>query len=294
MSFEALKKRKKSIEDLVNAARAAQGDKSNDNNVWKLERDKNGNGYAVIRFLPAKNPDDLPWVQYYDHGFKGPTGKWYIEKSRTTIGEDDPVSVYNNKLWNSGVEADKEQVRKQKRRLHYVSNILVISDSANPENEGKVFKFVYGRKIFEKIMEAMSPEFEDETPINVFDFWEGANFKLKVRKVDGWVNYDKSEFEDPSPLFDGDEAKLKEVYESLHDLNTYIDPNTFKSYEELERKLNDVLGLTPSGNKVSVTEKDMEAAAESEAVPSVPDDVPFDTDDNMDDTLSYFAELANS
>jgi len=214
-----------------------------DDNYWKPELDKSGNGYAVVRFLPTPSEEEMPWVSYFDHGFQGPGG-WYIEKSLTTIGKQDPVSEYNTQLWNTGIEANKEQARKQKRRLHYVSNIYVVSDPKNPHNEGKVFTYRYGKKIFEMLKEAISPAFEDESAINPFDLrGEGANFKIKIRKVDGYWNYDKSEFDTPAPLFD-DENKLNDIYTSLNSLTEIISPSQFKTYEELKTKLDRVLGLT--------------------------------------------------
>ena len=214
-----------------------------DDTMWKPELDKTGNGYAVIRFLPTPEGEEMPWVSYFDHGFQGPGG-WYIEKSLTTLNKQDPVSEYNTQLWNTGVEANKDQARKQKRRLHYVSNILVISDPKNPSNEGKIFKYRYGKKIFEALKEAISPAFEDEKAINPFDLRdEGANFKIKIRKVDGYWNYDKSEFDATAPLYN-DEPKLVEVVNNLHSLSGIIAPSEFKSYEELKEKLDRVLGLT--------------------------------------------------
>jgi hypothetical protein len=215
----------------------------NDDTMWKPELDKSGNGYAVVRFLPTPEGEEMPWVSYFDHGFHGPGG-WYIEKSLTTLNKQDPVSEYNTQLWNTGVEANKDQARKQKRRLHYVSNILVISDPKNPSNEGKIFKYRYGKKIFEALKEAISPAFEDEKAINPFDLRdEGANFKIKIRKVDGYWNYDKSEFDATAPLYN-DEPKLVEVVNNLHSLSGIIAPSEFKSYEELKEKLDRVLGLT--------------------------------------------------
>ena len=218
MSLDTLK-RSNSLDKLLNAVKednAPQEKKSYvDERLWKPELDKSGNGYAVIRFLPSPEGEDLPWAKVWNHAFQGPTGQWYIENSLTTIGQKDPVSEYNSKLWNSGVESDKEIARKQKRKLQYFSNILVVSDPKHPENEGKVMLFRYGKKIFDKMMEAMQPAFEDETPINPFDFWEGAEFKLKIRKVDGFWNYDKSEFSAPSPIAD-DESKIESIWKSQY------------------------------------------------------------------------------
>ena len=198
MSFENLKStRGSSIDKLVKAAEAVSTPKTesnsyDDDRFWKPTRDKAGNGFAVVRFLPAKDGEDLPWVRYWDHGFKGPTGLWYIENSLTSIGQQDPVSEMNSVLWNSGRDEDKAIARERKRRLHYVSNVMVVSDPSNPENEGKVFLYKFGKKIFDKIMDVMQPQFADEEPVNPYDFWEGADFKIKIRKVEGWINYDKS------------------------------------------------------------------------------------------------------
>src|SRR6056300_1747993 len=214
MSLSSLKK-SNSLDKLLGAVKeenAPQEKKSyKDERIWKPVMDKTGNGYAVIRFLPAVEGEDMPWAKVWNHAFQGPTGQWYIENSLTTLGQKDPVSEYNSQLWNSGVESDKEIARKQKRKLSYYSNIYVVEDSMNPENNGKVFLYSYGKKIFDKLMEAMQPAFEDETPINPFDLWEGANFKLKIRKVDGYWNYDKSEFESTSQLKPSDD-ELETIY----------------------------------------------------------------------------------
>ena len=211
-----------------------------DERLWKPELDKTGNGYAVIRFLPSPDGEDVPWAKLYSHAFQGPGG-WYIENSLTTTGGKDPVSDYNRELWNSGNEADKDTVRKQKRKLSYYSNIYVVKDQVNPQNEGKVFLFKYGKKIFDKVMEAMQPEFEDETPINPFDFWQGANFKLKIVKKDGYWNYDKSEFDAPSPLLEDDDA-LEALWKKQYSLTAVTAADQFKTYDVLEKRLKYVLG----------------------------------------------------
>ena len=244
MDISTLKSRRYDINKLVEAAQEANGgaqkDNNRDENLWKPTVDKAGNGYAVIRFLPSEA--EVPWVRYWDHGFKGPTGKWYIEKSLTSIGQNDPLGELNNRLWNTGNEEDRETVRKQKRRLHYVTNILVISDPSAPENEGKVFKYQFGKKIFDKIQDLMQPQFPGETPVDPFDVWQGADFQLKIRNVEGYRNYDRSEFKEPSQLFDGDEVQLQAALNQLHDITEYVDPANYKSYDELKAKLNDVLG----------------------------------------------------
>jgi len=232
------------LRQAMESASPSQGEKKsyNDDRYWKPELDKSGNGYAVVRFLPTPEGEDMPWVSYWDHGFQGPGG-WYIEKSLTTLNKQDPVSEYNTQLWNTGIEANKEIARKQKRRLHYVSNVYVVSDPKNPDNEGKVFLYKFGKKIFEQLKEAISPQFEDENAINPFDLREGANFKIKIRKVDGYWNYDKSEFDSVSPLFN-DEGQLTEVATSVNSLSDIIAPSEFKTYDELKEKLDRILGLT--------------------------------------------------
>lgn len=303
MSFANLKRNRNSIDKLVQAAQSAGGGEQTSNykdeRLWKPTVDKMGNGYAVVRFLPAAEGQDLPWTRYWDHGFKGPTGKWYIERSLTTLGQEDPVGKLNSKLWNIS-DDDKSETRKQardqKRRLHYVANVLVVSDPANPDNEGKVFMWQFGKKIFDKLMDAMQPQYADETPMNPFDFWEGANFKIKIRKVDGWVNYDKSEFDSPSELFGGDETKLEGVYNSLHNLGEWTDPKFFKSYAELERKMNEVLGIdgmTPQKEVMLGNEAPAPRMREMPAQ-SIEEMVSDDNDESgEEDTMSYFARLAN-
>jgi gp32 DNA binding protein like len=308
MSFAALKKnRSASIEKLVQSAQAISGGEKggskDESNLWKPTVDKSGNGYAVIRFLPAPEGEDVPWARFWDHGFQGPTGKWYIEKSLTTIGQPDPVSELNSKLWNSGIESDKDQVRKQKRRQHYAANILVISDPSNPDNEGKVFLFQFGKKIFDKIMDVLQPQFQDEQPVNPFDFWEGADFKLKIRNVEGYRNYDKSEFASPAPLFGGDDAKLESVYKQLNSLAQFTDPKNFKSYEELKRKLDMVLGgsSAPMRTAESMMMEDedevappvVKARSESAPIKKTAAFKPVESDDgDDDDTMSFFSKLA--
>jgi hypothetical protein len=257
-----------------------------DERIWKCERDKTGNGYAVVRFLPAPTNEDVPWVRLWSHGFKGPGG-WYIENSLTTprsdapSGTDDPVSKANTTLWNSGIESDKNIARDRKRKLSYYSNILVLEDSTNAQNEGKVFLFRYGKKIFEKIESVMNPEFKDEEPMNPFDFWSGANFKLKIRQVEGYANYDKSEFASPSPLFDGDDAKLEDVWKQQHSLQGILAPENFKSYQELEARFKTV---TASG-----TGSDYNETIEESSADPVANDAAEST---SEDTLEYFKKLA--
>lgn len=298
MSFANLKNnRSAAISKLVQAAEAANGGSETksygDDRFWKPTRDKAGNGYAVIRFLPAKEGEDLPWVKYWDHGFKGPTGQWYIENSLTTIGQADPVSEMNSALWNTGRDEDKATARDRKRRLHYASNILVVSDPANPANEGKVFLYKFGKKIFEKIMDVMQPQFADEDPVNPYDFWEGADFKLKIRNVEGWVNYDKSEFAAPAPLYGGDEERLEKVYSELYSLADFLDPKNYKTYAELQAKLNKVLGVSAGIEAAAPQYETVEApVAQAASIVQESVDVSESASSDEDDTLSYFAKLA--
>ncbi len=257
-----------------------------DERLWKPELDKTGNGYAVVRFLPAPEGEDLPWAKVYSHAFQGPGG-WYIENSLTTLGTKDPVSEYNRELWNSGNEADKDVVRKQKRKLSYFANIYVVKDPVNPHNEGGVFLFKFGKKIFDKLTAAMQPEFEDETPINPFDFWAGANFKLKIRKVDGYWNYDKSEFDAPSPLLTDDDA-LEAVWKKEYALADFTAQSNFKSYDDLERRLKSVLGQKTAQRP----RLDEEVVAEEDPTPVAAAAVASAPDADEDDALSYFQKLA--
>lgn len=292
-SFANLKRNSGNLDKLAKAIEQLNSaDSSNEkDNFWKPEVDKAGNGYAVIRFLPAPPVDGdegLPWVKVFDHGFQGPGG-WYIENSLTTLGQKDPVSEYNSQLWNSGIEANKEVARKQKRRLSYISNIYVVEDSKNPQNEGKVFLYKFGKKIFDKINEAMNPQFDDEKAINPFDLWEGANFKLKIRNVEGYRNYDKSEFSAPGALFEDDE-KLEAVWNKEYSLKEFLDPSKFKSYDELKARLDKVLGL--DGNVPaprSTTAESAKAAPTPAARKPVVEDSGISDDD---DDLQYFSRLA--
>ena len=290
MSFADLKKKSGSFEKLQ-----AELDKVNnpvtsfaDDRFWKPELDKSGNGYAVIRFLPQPTGEDLPWVRIWGHAFRGPGG-WYIENSLTTLNKKDPVSEYNTELWNSGLESDKDTARKQKRILKYYSNVLIVSDPKHPENEGKIFLFRYGKKIHDKLAEVINPQFEDETAYDPFDFWKGANFKLKVRKVDGFWNYDKSEFEAPSEVYDGDEVKLEDLYGKVYSLAQFLKEDNFKSYDDLKSKLNRTLtgsGVQGTVEKFTPTPKAVSSAP-------VETTTPASSDEGEEDTLSYFAKLAD-
>lgn len=303
MSFANLKSKSMDVSKLVSAANEMNGGGTEkksygDDRFWKPTVDESGNGYAVIRFLPAGEGQELPWVRYWDHFFKGPSGQWYIEKSLTTIGQNDPVSELNSRLWNSGIEDDKEIARKQKRRLHYVSNILVVNDPANPANNGKVFLYDFGKKIFDKIMDKMQPEFPGEEPVNPFDFWNGADFQLKIRNVAGYRNYDKSEFKAPSALFEADEVRLEATYNQQFDLSEFSNPTTFKSYDELKGRLEVVLGTAVGAGAVAATANISQSAEENVGRSAPEPEIvaapapSIGAEDDEDDTLSYFAKMA--
>jgi len=292
MSFKNLKKdRKKSLAAMVEASSKLNEStfKDSDEGFWKLTVDKAGNGSAIIRFLPPAEGDDVPWVQIFTHGFKGPGG-WYIENCPTTLKKGCPACDHNSTLWNSGVDANKKIASSQKRRKGYISNIYVVKDPGNKENEGKVFKYRYGQKIFDKLNDAMHPEFDDETPVNPFDLWEGANFRLKARQVDGFRNYDKSTFDDSAPLLDDDNA-LEEVYNQEESISVLIAPEEFKSEGELKGRLTKVLGLNAIGDtKQPVADAPDEKTAEHDLGESTDSDS-GDSDDG--DEESYFAGLAD-
>jgi hypothetical protein len=281
-----------------------QGEKKSDDRFWYPAVDKAGNGYAVIRFLPAPPDEDVPFIRMFEHGFKGPTGSWYIENSLTTIGKQDPVGELNTQLWNSGLESDKEIARTQKRKLNFISNVYIITDQQNPENEGKVFLFRYGKKIWDKLNDVMNPQYADEAALNPFDLWAGANFKLKIRNVDGYRNYDRSEFAASGPLF-ADDSEMERVWKKEHSLSSFLAPSNFKSYDELKAKLNKVLGL--DGSTVGMTPAAARATAASTIVDE--DDAPWksetaapvfkakaapvvNTEDEDDDSLEFFNKLA--
>jgi hypothetical protein len=284
--FSALKRNRNTFDSLKKAMEApstnAEAGSKDDTRFWQPEVDKAGNGMAIIRFLPAPaadGDDALPWVRVFNHGFQGPGG-WYIENSLTTLNQKDPVSEYNSILWNSGIEANKEIARKQKRRLTYIANILVVSDPKNPENEGQIRLYKFGKKIFDKISEAMNPEFADETPLNPFDFWEGANFKIKIRQVEGYRNYDKSEFDSITPV-DGDDDKLEAIWKKEYSLKEFLEPKQFKSYDTLKAKLDKVLGL--DGVAPVKTKAEDTVLNTAKSAPSL---------DENDEELDYFRSLA--
>lgn len=295
MDFSALKKNRGNFDSLmkeVEKIATPQTESSQkDDRFWQPEVDKAGNGYAVIRLLPPPKGEDLPWVRIWNHAFQGPTGKWYIENSLTTLGKPDPVSELNTELWNSGTEDNKNIARKQKRKLTYISNIYVVKDPNHPENEGKVFLFKYGKKIFDKIKDVMQPQYEDEDAINPFDFWKGANFKLKIRNVEGYRNYDKSEFDSVTPLLDDDD-ELESIWTKEHSLVEFVDPKNFKTYEELKSKLEAVLSATGS-SLGRAEEVDLDDPPFETTKPKAkPKREELDLDED-EESLSYFAKLAN-
>ena len=286
MSIEALKKQSNisSLIDEYNKQTTPETKSFDDERFWKPELDKSGNGYAVIRFLPAPKGEDIPWQRMFSHSFQGPGG-WYIENSLTTINKNDPVGEVNRRLWNTGSEADKETARRQKRKLSYYTNIYVVTDTKHPEHEGKVHLYKFGKKIFDKVMEAMQPQFDDEEAINPFDLWKGANFKLKIRKVDGFWNYDKSEFDSVTPLLDSDGA-LEKVYDAEYPLKPFHEESNFKSYTELKEKMERVLGQEVDNRTAEQVAADIEA-----------DDIPFDGGKPItgsSDTMDYFEKLATA
>ena len=294
VKFSELKKSSSDIDRLTQAIDKINNPKSKSEKVddprfWQPTVDDAGNGYAVIRFLPSPPVDGdegMPWVRYFSHGFQGPSGSWYIENSLTTLGLKDPVGEENSRLWNTGLDSDKEIARERKRKLSYISNVYIVEDKANPENEGTVRLFRYGKKIFDKINEAMNPQFADEAPVNPFDLWNGANFKLKIRKVGDFRNYDKSEFTQPNALL-SDDDKLEKIWKSEYSLKEFLDPSNFKSYDELKKRFEAVIGVTENVSASSFRSTDDE-------------DSSFETDTNTESdsdsdkhTLDYFKNLAN-
>ena len=301
--FSSLKKNRSKTLDKLNSQLEKISSKSysdpNAGKFWKPTKDKAGNGFAVIRFLPASVGEEMPFVRIWDHGFQGPTGLWYIENSLTTMNQDDPVSEFNSKLWNSGVESDKEIARKQKRRLKYTANIYIVKDPGNSDNDGKVFMYQFGKKIFDKLNDLMNPTFEDEAATNPFDFWEGANFRLKIRKFEGYPNYDKSEFDPASPLLDDDEG-LEAIWKQQHLLQELVSESNFKSYTDLKTKLYRVLDLQADAPQASAAP--MEAAdsaldlssgfSDNTPSPAPTAEASVGATDDGDDDLAMFKELA--
>jgi len=290
MSFANLKNNRTDLATLVQAAEKAGGGQQtrpgDDPRFWQPTRDKAGNGYAVIRFLPGIDDAGTPWTRYWDHGFKGPTGQWYIERSLTSIGQQDPLSELNSQMWNNGIESDKAIVRSRKRQLKYVANVLIVSDPSAPENEGQVKLYRFGKKIFDKIMDSMQPQFPDEKPVNPFDMWEGADFTIKIRKVEGYPNYDASTFKSQTAL--GDDARMEIVYDQQHSMVEFTDPTQYKSYDELKARLTLVLG--ESAPRTTQQRVDLDTVQEPTPMRTAEAE---SVGDDLDDTMSYFAKLAN-
>ena len=301
MGFNDMKKSSgisKSLLEELNKISSGSTKSYQDDRFWKPERDKSDNGFAVIRFLPPVEGEDVPFVRIFNHGFKGPGG-WMIENCPTTIGLKCPVCEANGELWNSGMESDKDIARNRKRKLQYIANIMVVSDPKNPQNEGKSFLYKFGKKIFDKIQEKAQPEFEDEESVDPFDFWKGANFKIKIRKVGGFVNYDKSEFDSSSALFDGDDAELETLWKKQYPLQQFIAPDQFKTYDELKTRLGTVLGRGGGGSRMARTAEEMDVSSESktstsgvEAASSPPVADESNNAEESGDALSYFEKLA--
>jgi len=299
MSFSNLKKQSKLgsltsklVQEVEKMNSSASG---SDERLWKPEVDKAGNGFAVIRFLPASEGEELPWAKVYNHAFQG-TGGWFIDNCLTTIDKQCPVCEANRELWNTGSKANQEIVRERKRKLSYYSNVYVIQDKAHPENEGKLFLFKYGKKIFDKITAAMQPEFDDETPIDPFDFWTGANFKVKIVKKDGYWNYDKSEFDKPSALFDDDDA-MEAIWKKQYSLEDFVNPEKFKDYDQLNSRLKSVLGKAKVQQKVDESFEN----EDEDSAPSLPENLRRELSnlssskvvDDDDDILSSFQKLVD-
>ena len=292
MSFSDMKQRSKTnlaslIKETEKISNPKTGFSDSDDRYWRPELDKSGNGYAVVRFLPAPEGEDLPWARIWNHGFQGPGG-WYIENSLTTLGQKDPVSEHNSTLWNSGIEANKEVARKQKRRLNYTANVYVLKDPAHPENEGTIKLYRFGKKIFDKINDLMNPEFEDESPVNPFDLWAGANFKMKIRKVEGYSNYDKSEFEASSALLEDDD-KMEEIWKSENSLKELVSEDKFKTFDELKTKLERVLGL---GSEFSPTPKSVDVPFDGGKPYTAPPKPAVESTNDGDESMDYFQKLA--
>lgn len=300
VKFADLKKKKGKFKDLLDAVEkeSNKGGFEKDTRFWQPTVDEAGNGFAVIRFLPPPAGEEFPWVKVYSHGFKGPTGKWYIENSLTTLGQDDPVGEFNSSLWAKGDDVSKKQARDQARRTSFYSNIMVINDPKAPENNGKVFLYRFGKKIFEKIKDAMNPEFEDEDPMNPFDFWEGANFKLKIRQVEGYRNYDKSEFEAPTVLAE-DESELEAIWGQEHSLQEFISPKNFKEYDALKRHLDVVLGTVSGGAAAAAAAVPSQGESVDRVVDSKPakavkqEEAVTASTESEDDDLEFFRKLEN-
>ena len=304
MSFSQLKSNKKDIfSKLQKQLEQTTKVGTVDERFWKPTVDKAGNGFAVIRFLPAADGEDMPFVKLYSHAFQGPGG-WYIENSLTTLGANDPLGEYNRELWNSGDEEMKNQVRKQKRKLQYYANVYVVKDSGNPDAEGKVFLFRFGKKIYDKVMDAVNgDELEGRDGFNPFDFWQGADFKLRVKKVAGYPNYDSSEFVDPATL-EGyeDDAQLESIWKRQFQLQPLVAPDQFKTYEALKTRLNMVLNLKDDAEVSTPTptpsvERVVSAKPVFKTETPVVEETTTTTNDGAegdDSVMDYFRKLSES
>ena len=301
MSFQSLKS-KGSLLGKLNAELNKTEGKSGyiDERLWKPTMGKDGVGSAVIRFLPCAENNEMPWAKVWSHAFQGPGG-WYIENSLTTLGQQDPIAELNRQLWNSGIDSDKEVARKQKRKLSYYSNVYIIKDPANPQFEGRVMLYKYGKKIHDKIIEMMQPEFDDQEAIDPFDFWAGADFNLRLKKVAGYWNYDSSAFARPSTLGGFDDEKLESIYNQMYDLNEFIDAKNFKTYAELQTRLNAVLNARPVAPEVRDEEADFNAPDITGSAPEMPASMKQELNNltasaapaKTEDNYSYFDSLAN-
>ena len=270
-----------------------------DDRFWKPTIDKAGNAQAEIRFLPAGGEEEVPFISLFEHAFQGPTGLWYIEKSRTSLGQGvaDPVGEYNTELWNMSDNDDspsRKQARAQKRKLVYISNVYVIDDKGHPENNGKVFLYRYGKTIFKKISTSMVPQFEDEESFNPFDLWAGASFKLRIYTEDKYPKYDKSTWGKVGPLFKDDE-KIEAVWKQCHALQPFLDPSNFKPYDVLKRRLHQVLAINEDSTTAAPARRPAPKAVPADAG----EDVPWDTSTSTaepavddDDDMNFFRDLA--
>lgn len=268
--------------------------KDDDSRIWTPKMGKSGTGEATIRFLPGGGgKDEEAYIEVYSHAFTGTTGKWLIEKCPTTIGQPCPVCDENRTLWSNGKETvvrGNDDSPGRKRKLNYYSNVYIIDDPVNPENNGQVKLYKYGVKILDKIKMAIKPASKRKRPLEVFDMFMGADFNIVINKKGKYWNYDDSEFLDPEPLFDGDEDKLEEVYNSLYDLTELINPSTFKSKDELQARLDMVDGRTYQPKRVN-PELEEELEEEYNTAKSVSSSI-ISNDDDDDDTNDYLARFA--
>lgn len=297
MNFKDFKKNKGNfLETLNQKIKESNTTFEPDARYFQVTKDKAGNGVALVRFLPGK---DTPWVRYWSHSFEY-NGGWYIENSRTSLKEDDPVSEYNKLLWDSGKEEYKEFVSLKpgtKRKLNYVSNIYVIEDPANPENNGKVFLYQYGAKIYDKIKALMQPSIKTLPPVNPFNPFDGANLQIIIKKVAGYPNYDDTKFiQEGSKL--GNDDEIEKIYNQQYDLEDILKESNFKPYEKLKARLIKVLGKNAPlmeeylSNFGEVVETKKESTTPPPQKKKEEIDVPFDTDTPIDE--EFIKALATS